>query len=138
MKILGFRRKDWGRCSFWGNEDFLNLCDQSLNELQGLDPELYGKMMDGQRLYFYSNNKKSEQVPYAGIFSINDGFCDWGTKGIIARLVYAFYLSEVRRDRSFSPRERMLLQESHSQVKVRTREWLAAHDFPVKFGEIFR
>lgn len=137
MKILGFSRKNWGRCSFWGGEAFLALCAESLGELKALDSDLYEKMTQGQRLYFYSSTKKSEQAAHAGIFSINDGFCNWGAKGIIARLVYAFYLAEDRRDRCFSPRERMLLQESHSRVKAQTRGWLDQHSFPPKFGEIF-
>ena len=138
MKVLGFRRKDWGQCSFWGNEAFLALCAESLGELKRLDSDLYDKMTRGQRLYFYSSTKKSEQASQAGIFSINDGFCSWGMKGVIARLVYAFYLAEERRGRCFSPREHMLLQEMHSRVKARTRGWLDHHGFPQKFGEIFR
>jgi len=138
LKLQGMKRKRWGNCSFWGTEDFLKLCDQSLYELKDLDSRLFNELIGHRKLHFYFSNKPSEQISNAGVYSLNDRFCNWGTKGVIARLVYAYHTSALMQNRTFSHDEKPLRDNLRARAKEETRFWLTTHNFPSKLEECFR
>lgn len=138
LKLQGMKRKKFGNCSFWGSEDFLKLCDLALVELRDLDPVLFDEITENRKLYFYSTNKRNEQVASEGVFGLNNQFCSWGTKGVIARVVYAFYASELMHNRTFSPSEIPLRDSLYSRANGQTRSWLKTHNFPSNLEEFFK
>jgi hypothetical protein len=135
-RIHGFTRARIGRCSFWRSKEFLELCTRSMEELRLLDPELFAAITTGESFNFYSSHRPTEQVDILRSLSINKYFCDWDTKGVLARVVYAYFVSQTFGGRAFLKRERPLVQALHDQAVAKTYAWLNEHSFPPELVEI--
>jgi hypothetical protein len=138
QRFMRHSRLRVGTLTFWGPPEFLSTCRASVERLQSLDPELHKHVTERERLCFYYSGKRLEQALFPRSFSINDGYADWHSDGIISRLVYAAFLANAFPRQVINAAERPAARASHRDVITRTGAWLAARSFPEPWWIAFK
>jgi hypothetical protein len=135
-RLIGNSRLSIGQLSFWGPPEFLHLCKDSAERLRKLDPALYARLTEQQSLCLYSATRL-EQAYFPQTFSVPDSFTQWGTDGVIARLVYASYVGSAFGLKVLTVRRRVAAVEVHREIKAHTQRWLEQRGFPRRLVESF-
>lgn len=127
-----------GKLDFWGPTEFLSYCQAGVQRLEKLDPDLHSTLTRHQRMTFFYSPKHLDQAYSLWYFSIDDSYTSWKADGLIARLVYAAYLSNSGWPRVVTREDRPSVRALHTEVWAKTSAWLSAHSFPEPLVNAFR
>ncbi len=126
---LGLKSLRYSRLTFWVEEDFRLLCQEASERLKVLDPVLFEKLVQRRVWLYHSENALNTQA-FSKTFSITPSYLRWKSDGIIARLVYIYYLTNPDVRRVHLQMNHIENAQIEIQVRSRTQFWLALHDFP--------
>jgi hypothetical protein len=139
LGILMFRYPSirLGNCRFWGPHEFLVLSQNAMQLLEREDPILAATLREKRAWFWYCPSKLSEVMFRSGVFSVSDGYIDFGEAGLAARLVWANFRFALFQGKVFLPSERGLWVQRKLELKALTKAWLADHKFPEPLVNIF-
>jgi hypothetical protein len=137
VKIHGFTCITIGQVTFCGDERFLELATKAIEHLRMLDKDLYRLITSGCKMRFYSSQKRSEQAIGLGLFNVNDGFCEMGVQGVLARIVYAHFVFTAFGSEHFSKTEPHRALKLGGEAESQTRVWLEEKGFSTAIIKVF-
>ena len=132
FRIIGYRKLHFGRCNFWGPYDTIEKVRSSLNLLLQIDPKLYHELIMYDVLCFWYHKRDLRDERVTKTFSITDTFLAWGDHGIVARMVYAYFLARRLGRKVYEKDETIRM---HKEVRLKTLNWLMEYDFPEQLCE---
>ena len=129
-----FTRTKVGSWHFWGPSEFTQLVDEAKKRLQSEDPGLL-KSMTFRYTVIYSPQRVF--APSVEIRGISDSLIVGKSEDVLAPWIYLYYhFLALTKGRWFLSAPQNSIRAS-KEAKVKTREWLIKHQFPVELCEAF-
>jgi hypothetical protein len=133
-RVTGYRRLSIGKLSVLGDASFLSLCNSSVERLERLDPILH-RLLTNRPVWLFHSAKAEPYVGNLGppwLFSVHPRAVEWGSDGMVARLVYiAFCISRFPAGYA-RPEE---AEATHKAVMALSHSWLESRSFPHELAE---
>jgi hypothetical protein len=127
-----------GKLRVCGPPEFLDLCRASVERLATLDSNIYRHFTTNRKVLvsFDLRGMPGGSGPPWCLF-INEAYAKWQTDGVIAQLVYMFYLMSVFPRHFAYMHEDVAVRATHRGVLAKTKVWLEAHNFPEPLAACF-
>ena len=97
------------------------------NELVKIDSELHQEIMSFNKLLFAYHNALYVDDPFLSTYTVPEVCTVWGMQAVLARIVYAYFLTRDVGNRQLSIVEGL---RKHDAVRSLTLQWLLRHGFP--------
>jgi len=137
LRSYGYHTVKIGESTFHGPAEFLRTCEEAMADLSKLDSQAYRALtVDRQYTFWYGRHLLVCDL-FTGVFSIDDTFLQWGTFGITARLVEAYYSTLFIKRQLRSVFHKSDANKKVDQMKDCTRSWLISHNYPSELVECF-
>ncbi len=130
----GYRHLRVEGCHFWGPPEFIDNSKIAITELFEIDPELHQKIMRCNKLLFWYTKLEIVDDRFCKMYTISGPYSSWGTRGILSRLVYGYFLTRELGNRPLAQLEAI---PKHNAIRSMTVEWLLRHSFPKELVEPF-
>lgn len=133
FRVMGFACLKIGDCSFWVPPSFSQQCKDATARISEIDPTIYNRVTQQPFVFWYHKETVSDDR-LNKMFSIPEPYLAWKGLGVIARVVYAYFLVETFRGDSYVNKEP---PDLHNLARSSTAAWLLKHGFPRELQEPF-
>jgi len=128
-----------GTTTFLGPREFLEVCSVSLRGLASTDAEVHAALTRTDRYTFWYDERNSvyEDI-FTGVYNVPNAFFTWGSDGVTARMIEAYYTTKVTSRRLRGSFLKSEAQRNARETRRCIRDWLSSRKFPEELIECYK